>query len=453
MFDADLDSFRSFITPSQPWEAYVQGRKAIHVEYGNISSAEQRLKLTPVSRWGARITTPARRERFTVEGHLDARERSVRASSVTATLPGDFPLPEEAHTMREVIEPKLDPDSMPAERLWREILASLRWIIERLSGERFQVKVWSGWEFRGYYNSLGSRMTSHFPLSKLKISVRLRESGLIKRAGARNGIEFFRNLTPGWAEDFLEDVKHGKDVAKEKFIPKVLILDPEATAMFIHEAIGHAMEGDHVLAGDSYLSDSSGRQIASPDVTVVDSPKDYPGLGSYPFDDEGVLAQTTPLVKNGIVRGHLTDRWVGHRLETKSTGNCRSFWYDATPKVRMSNLVMLPGERSFEAILRETEDGLLVKGMKEGGCDERTGDFHLKPNVAYRITNGELKGVIATSEVAGNAKSYLKAITDVSREWSMTVAGCGKPTPQSDYAWVGYGAPFVKFELHKSRRG
>jgi TldD protein len=179
----------------------------------------------------------------------------------------------------------------------------------------------------------------------------------------------------------------------------------------------------------------------------VDSPKDYPGLGAYPFDDEGVLAHTTPLLEKGVVRGSLTDRSTGTRLKAGSTGNARSFWYDATPKVRMSNLVMLPGRKSLERILSETKDGILVKGMKEGGCDERTGDFHFRPNVAYRITNGELKDAVAIPEVAGNAKSYLNAITDVSSEWSLAVAGCGKPTPQSDYVWVGYGGPFVKFRL------
>lgn len=446
--DVDLDGFRSLMPQSRLWEAYVQGRKAIHAEYGNLGSAEPRLKLTPVNRWGARITAFERRERFIVEGHLDAKEEGIIAKAVTATLPGNYFLPpEEAHTLTEVVKPKIDAGPIPAERLWQEILTYLEWIIGRLSAKRFQVKVWSGWEFRGYYNSLGSTMTSHFPLSKLKISVRVAENGLIKRAGAREGLEFFRDLPRTWPEDFLQDVQQAKLATKEEFTPEALILDTEAAAMFIHEAVGHAAEGDNVLAGDSYLPALLGQQVASPDVTIVDSPKGYPGLGSYPFDDEGALAQTTPLVKNGIVRGHLADRGVGIGLRAKSTGNCRSFWYDATPKVRMSNLVMLPGQSSLDTILRETRDGLLVKGMKEGGCDERTGDFHFKPNIAYRITNGELKGVVATSEVAGNAKNYLKAITDVSREWSLSVAGCGKPTPQSDYAWVGYGAPFVRFGL------
>ena len=405
------------------------------------------MKLTPICKWGARITNFERKERFVVEGYLDEGGESVRARAVTATLPGDFSPPEEAHTLQEAIEPKIDPASLPAETLWNEVLARLGWITERLAAERFQIKIWSGREFRGYYSSFGSTMTSRFPLSKLKISVRVQESSLVKRAGAREGLEFFRDIPQALAEDFLRDVQQTRAATKGRFPAKELVLDPEAAAMFLHEAIGHPSEADNVLEGNSYLSSFSGQHIASPEATVVDSPKDYPGLGAYPFDDEGVLAQTTPLLEKGVVRRNLTDRSTGTGLKMRSTGNARSFWYDATPKVRMSNLVMLPGKKSLERILSETKDGILVKGMKEGGCDERTGDFHFRPNIAYRIANGELKDAVAIPEVVGNAKTFLNAITDVSSEWSLTVAGCGKPTPQSDYVWAGFGASFVKFRL------
>ena len=445
--DVDLGSFLAVTPQSRLWEAYIQGRTAIRVEYGNIHSAESRLRLTPINRWGARITACDRKERFIVEGDWDAKEEFLRGKTLIATVPGDFPPPEEVHTFQEVVEPKIDPKQFSAERLWRQILARLEWIIKRLTGERYQVKVWSGWEFRGYYNSLGSAMESSFPLSKLKIAVKTSEGGLIKRAGAREGVEFFEHLPRTVVEDFLQDVQQVKIAKKGEPIPRVLILDPEAMAMFIHEAIGHSSEGDHILADNSYLPALLGQQIAPPSVTILDSPKDFSSLGSDPFDDEGTLAQTTPLVEKGIVRGCLTDRSAGVNLKMRSTGNSRSFWYDATPKVRMSNFVMPPGMRSFENILSETREGLLVKGMREGGGDESTGDFHFKPNIAYRISDGELKEAALIPEIEGNALVYLKAITDVSREWSLCVAGCGKPTPQSDYVWVGYGAPFVKFEL------
>jgi len=443
----DLESFLMLVPRSQLWEAYVQGRRAIHVEYGNLRSAKPRLKLTPIDKWGARITLFGRKERFVIKGDLDIKEQHLHGRKVIATPPCSSSPPKEAYTLQEVIEPEMDPDSFSAEELWEQILSQLEWVIERLRGKRYQIKVWSGWELRGYYNSLSSVLTSVFPLSKLKITVQVGKARLIKRAGARKGLEFFKELPHTLIEDFLGDAEQAGTAGEISSMPKVLILDPEAMGMLIHEAVGHSSEGDHVLAGNSYLADLLGRRIALPNVTIVDSPRDFPGLGSYPFDDEGTSAQTTPVIEEGIVRRHLTDRITGVELKVGSTGNSRSFWYDAAPKVRMSNLVMLPGTEGFEDLLCETEEGLLVKGMREGGCDERTGDFHFKPNIAYRIANGKLKEAVLIPEIRGNAAPYLKAITDISREWSLCVAGCGKPTPQRDYVWVGYGAPFVRFNL------
>jgi TldD protein len=417
------------------------------VEYSNLNSLKPKLKLTPIDRWGARITAFDRKERFVIEGSFDSKTQKVYGKILVRTSPYESAPPTEAQTIQEKLRSTIDPEAISSEELWQQILTRLEWTIAMLREEKFQVKIWSGWEFRAYYNSLGSAMTSVFPLSKLKISIHLTKAVLIKRAGAREGVEFFDG--PKWAkiEDFLQDVQHARAAKKEGTIPKVLILDPEAMAMLIHEALGHSSEGDQVLANDSYLPALLKHQIAPSNVTIVDSPKDFSSLGSYPFDDEGCLAQTTPILKDGIVSGYLTDRNTAAKLKMKPTGNSRSFWYDATPKVRMSNFVMLPSERNFEDILRETKDGLFVKGMKQGRSNDRTGDFSFEPNIAFKIKDGELEEPVLISEIEGNALDYLKAITDVSSNWSLCVAGCGKPTPQSDYAWVGYGAPFAKLEL------
>jgi TldD protein len=417
------------------------------VEYGNLDSLKPQLRLTPIDRWGARITAFDRKKRFTIAGSFNSKTKNVHGKILVGTSSCESPPPTEAQTLQEELRPKKDSEAVSSAELWQQILTRLEWIIGTLREEKFQVKVWCGWEFRAYYNSLGSAMESVFPLSKLKISVRTAETVLIKRAGTRQGVEFFDESPRVLIEDFLQDVQHARAAEREGSIPKTLILDPEATGMFIHEALGHSSEADHVLANNSYLPVLLGHQIAPSNVTIVDSPKDFSSLGSYPFDDEGSPVQTTPIVKDGIISRYLTDRSTGAKLNVKSTGNSRSFWYDNTPKVRMSNFAMLPGERDLEDILRETKDGLLVKGMKEGTSNNRTGDFSFKPNIAFRIRNGELKEAVLVSKIEGNALDYMKAITDISSNWSLCVAGCGKPTPQSDYAWVGYGAPFVKFEL------
>jgi predicted Zn-dependent protease len=443
--EVDLDSFLTLVPRSQIWEIYLQGRKAIHAEYGNVQSSDTGLRLTPVNKWGARITSFDREKRFVVEGDWEFEKQKLLGKSLRTSLSYTTSPPEKVYTVHEEIKPKIDPNTYLAERLWEMIFTQLEWIIQGLKRERYQIKVWSGWEFRAYYNSLGSRMVSVFPISKLKISVKISEGGLIKRAGAREGLEFFADLPRPLVRDFLQDVQNAKKVKKGESTSGVIILDPEAMAMFIHKAIGHSCEGDHVLEGNSYIPAVIGQQIAPPNVTIVDSPRDYSSLGSYPFDDEGAPAQTTHLIKEGIVREYLLDRNSGLNLGLDSTGNARSFWYDATPKVRMSNFVMLPGTEEFKSILSGTREGLLVKGMKSGGCEESTGDFHFKPNIAYRIRDGELREAVLIPEITGNALYYLNAITEISKESSLCVAGCGKPTPQSDYVWVGYGAPYVKF--------
>jgi len=442
--NADLHNFLSLVPPVERWEAYVQGRQAIHAEYGNIHSTEPKLKLTPISKWGGRITTFDRKERFIIEGYL--QEQTLYGNTVISTLKGDFSPPEATHTLREEVKAKIDPSAVSAEELWQQIRYKLEWLIERLQSEHYQIKVWCGWEFRGYYNSPGSAMTSVFPLSKLKVSVKIAEGGLIKRIGMREGVEFFDNIPRALMEDFLHDVRQAKVAKKGELIPMVIVLDPEAMSMFIHETLGHSSEGDHVRAGESYLPTFRGKRIAPRGVTIVDSPKRFSTLGSYPFDDEGTLPQTVYVLEDGVVRDYLTDRSSSTSLHVKPTGNSRSFWYDATPKVRMSNFVMLAGARSLASVLSEVNDGLLIKGMREGGSNERTGDFHFKPNIAYKVRDGELKEAILIPEIKGNALDYLNAITEVSSEWSLCVAGCGKPTPQTDYVWVGYGAPFVKFD-------
>ena len=299
----DLTSFLTIIPQSRFWEAYVQGRRAIHVEYGNLDSVEPQLKLTPIDRWGARIAAFDRKERFIIEGDFDSEAQSLHGKILIRTSPCDTLPPNEALTLQEEVRSEIDPEAFSSEELWQQILRRLESTFDTLRKEHYQVKVWCGWEFRAYYNSLGSALTSIFPLSKLKISVRLAKTLLIKRAGAREGVEFFDEPQPALIEDFLQDVQHARVAEKEESIPKVLILDPEAAAMFIHEAIGHSSEGDHVLASNSYLPAVLGQQIAPSNVTIVDSPKDFSGLGSYPFDDEGVQFRLHPWLRRELSAG------------------------------------------------------------------------------------------------------------------------------------------------------
>ncbi|HPM26096.1 MAG TPA: TldD/PmbA family protein, partial [Methanothrix sp.] len=103
------------------------------------------------------------------------------------------------------------------------------------------------------------------------------------------------------------------DAAVPKGGPYPVILDQELAGVFVHEAVGHATEGDIVLEGDSCLEGKLGEQIGSELVTVKDDPSLMQN-GYYPFDDEGSLAQESVLVEKGILRSYLNSRETAARL-------------------------------------------------------------------------------------------------------------------------------------------
>lgn len=140
----DLTSFLTIIPQSRFWEAYVQGRRAIHVEYGNLDSVEPQLKLTSIDRWGARITAFDRKERFVIEGSCNSKMKKVHGKILVRTSPCDSPPPAEVQTLQEEVRPEIDPEATSSEELWQQILTRLEWIIATLREEKFQVKVWCG---------------------------------------------------------------------------------------------------------------------------------------------------------------------------------------------------------------------------------------------------------------------------------------------------------------------
>ncbi|MBU4454531.1 MAG: TldD/PmbA family protein, partial [Euryarchaeota archaeon] len=113
-----------------------------------------------------------------------------------------------------------------------------------------------------------------------------------------------------------------------------LILDPELAGVFIHEAVGHAVEADHVIEGNSILEGKIGEQIAAPCITVYDDPSLHE-FGYYPYDDEGAQSKKTVLIQDGVLKSFLHSRESAGKLGGTSR-NARAQGY-SRPVIRMSN--------------------------------------------------------------------------------------------------------------------
>ena len=166
-----------------------------------------------------------------------------------------------------------------------------------------------------------------------------------------------------------------------------VILDQELAGVFIHEAVGHAVEADHVLEGNSILSGKIGEQIASPLITVYDDPSLHE-YGYYPFDDEGAGSKRTTLIQNGVLKSFIHSRETAGKLGGESR-NSRAQGY-ARPVIRMSNTFIAPDGMKFDEMLSELKDGIYLKGSRGGQVNPGEGVFQFNAERGFIVKNGEL---------------------------------------------------------------
>ncbi len=216
-----------------------------------------------------------------------------------------------------------------------------------------------------------------------------------------------------------------------------VILDQELAGVFIHEAVGHAVEADHVIEGNSILAGRIGEKIASPLITVYDDPSLHE-YGYYPFDDEGAQSRRTTLIKNGVLKSFLHSRETAGLLGGESR-NSRAQGY-ARPVIRMSNTFIAPDGMKFEEMLDELKDGIYLKGSRGGQVNPGEGVFQFNAERGFMVENGEITTPLRDVSLSGHTLEILNNVAAVGNDLEMNSGRCGKAgqlVPVSD------GAPHV----------
>lgn len=205
-----------------------------------------------------------------------------------------------------------------------------------------------------------------------------------------------------------------------------VVLSSEAGGTMVHEAIGHGLEGDLVQAGVSMYTGRIGTVVASPLVTVVDDSTIPNARGSFSFDDEGVPAQRTVLVENGVLKGYLYDRLTAMKTGQASTANGRRESYQTKPIVRMTNTLIAPGSTPPEEVVREATHGLFVRKMGGGQVNTVTGDFVFEVTEGYLIENGAIGEPVRGATLTGSGPAVLQNIVRVGSDLGFGIGTCGK---------------------------
>ena len=226
---------------------------------------------------------------------------------------------------------------------------------------------------------------------------------------------------------------------------KTVILNGMMAGMLAHEAVGHTVEADLVLAG-SVAGPMLGKQVASPLISLTDFAHTAFGqtapLPVY-VDDEGVKADDVVLIKDGILTGYMVNRELGEKFGMEPKGNARAWAFSDEPLIRMRNTVILPGKDKLEDMVASIDDGYYLIHSGNGQADA-TGEFMFGVTMGYEIKNGKLGKALLDTTVSGVAFDMLKSVSMVSDKMYWSSSGfCGKKQPMS----VSMGGPDIKCQI------
>lgn len=201
-----------------------------------------------------------------------------------------------------------------------------------------------------------------------------------------------------------------------------VVFDPQTAASLVGH-IASAISGYSIYKGASFLIDKLGSQIASNEITIYDDPTLRSGLGSRPFDGEGLPSYKKTVVENGVLKSYLLDTYSGRKLGLPSTGSAVRGISDP-PSVGPSNFHMKPGQYTPQEIIRSVKSGLYVTELIGFGVNMVTGDYS-RGAVGLWIENGELAYPVEEITIAGNLKEIFQQIEMVGNDfdpWWKTAA-------------------------------
>lgn len=224
-----------------------------------------------------------------------------------------------------------------------------------------------------------------------------------------------------------------------------VILGPGWPAVMLHEAVGHGLEGDFNRKKTSAFSELMGKRVASPGVTVIDDGTIENRRGSLSIDDEGTPTQRTVLIEDGILTGYMQDRLNARLSGNAPTGNGRRESYGHAPIPRMTNTIMLDGDKEPEEIIKSVDKGLYAVNFGGGQVDITSGKFVFSCTEAYLIEDGKVGPAVKGATLIGNGPDAMKEISMIGNDMELDpgVGVCGK---DGQGVPVGVGQPTMRID-------
>ncbi|RKZ32369.1 TldD/PmbA family protein [bacterium] len=223
------------------------------------------------------------------------------------------------------------------------------------------------------------------------------------------------------------------------------ILNPALAGVFIHEAFGHLSEADHIEENPQAQEMMQlGRRFGPDFLNVYDDGGIVPSIrGTILYDDEGVPAEKTYLIKEGVLVGRLHSRQTAAKLNEKPTGNARAEDYRCEPIVRMSNTAIEAGPHKAQNIFDGIEKGIYA--IDAYGGQTELENFSFSAGHAFMIRDGAIAEMVRNVVLQGNLFETLKNIEGIADdfEWDTSGGYCGK---DGQWAPTTEGSPHIRIK-------
>jgi TldD protein len=296
-----------------------------------------------------------------------------------------------------------------------------------------------------FINSAGSHAVQERADVALRVNVIATEGNEVQQAGISTGSRGNFGEIQGLHSQVAETAQQAVallSAPQAKGGEYTVVLDPILAGVFVHEAFGHLSESDFVYENDRLQEIMVlGKTFGSKALNIVDTAA-IPGLrGSYRYDDEGVPAAKTYLIREGELVGRLHSRETAARMKEKPTGNARAINYRHPPIVRMTNTFIEPGSASFDDIIGDIEEGIYARNWYGGTTSMEM--FTFSAGEAYMIRHGKVAELLRPVVLTGNVFTTLMNIDAIGNDLEMNQGGgCGKggqtPLPVSN------GSPHIR---------
>jgi len=204
--------------------------------------------------------------------------------------------------------------------------------------------------------------------------------------------------------------------AKPLETKKLTVIFKNTVFAEIIEALSPVFLGNNVLRKKSLFAEKLGMEISSHVLNLYDDPTLKDGMGTVPFDDEGVATRRKAVIERGVLKNFLLDTYSARKLGLKPTGNGMRSSLASLPQSGITNLVVEKGALGLEELIKTPEEVLLITdAMGIHTINPISGEFSIGISGIY-FKDGKVVQPVTGMTVAGNIKELLSGITEVGRD-------------------------------------